>query len=215
MAGWNLWIDQNFFNNVGSDPGNDGEGILCQTHGGTHWHSWAITRNVHERGTGEKSYIGAWAAHVNGALIAWNKTPGWVGMLALGKSGGTDMAVMENEAGKTQGPPNALKEPPAGTPEPPKAVKAVAAHDAVRITWTDASENEIGFRVERSMDGGKTWTRIAYRPPHIEGHKENPQEWLDFLAPSGKELTYRVVALDAKDGDAGASKPVGPVKLGK
>ncbi|MGD0899679.1 MAG: hypothetical protein ABR915_17750, partial [Thermoguttaceae bacterium] len=40
MAGTHLWIDGNSYNNTGSDPGNDGEGIVCQAHGGTHVNGW-------------------------------------------------------------------------------------------------------------------------------------------------------------------------------
>ena len=38
-------------------------------------------------------------------------------------------------------------------------------------------------------------------------------EWLDFTAPPGKELSYRVLAIDADDGDKGASEPTEPVTL--
>ena len=52
-----------------------------------------------------------------------------------------------------------------------EAVKAeVQGGDAVTATWADASDNEIGFRVERSADSGKTWTIVAYRPPRSQGH---------------------------------------------
>src|SRR5438034_1722995 len=49
MAGRNLWIDGNRFNNTGSMPGNDGEGIICRPAAGTQLFSWAITHNVHTR----------------------------------------------------------------------------------------------------------------------------------------------------------------------
>src|SRR5512147_394463 len=70
LAGAHLWIDHNWFNNVGSNPGNDGEGILCQTHGGTQLTGWAITRNTHVKGTGQNSYMGSWDVEQNGCLIA-------------------------------------------------------------------------------------------------------------------------------------------------
>ena len=69
---------------------------------------------------------------------------------------------------------------------------------AVMVTWTDAGEGEIGFRVERRIDGGP-WHAIAYRPPRIEGTPENPQAWVDFTAPSGRALRYRVLAIGATD----------------
>ena len=83
---------------------------------------------------------------------------------------------------------------------------------AVRITWTDASNNEAGFRVDRKIDDG-AWTTIAYRPPRIQGDANNPQMWLDYLAPIGRPLVYRVVAVNSKDDDQGASEPTSPVTL--
>lgn len=74
LGGQNVWVDGNFFNNVGSAPGNDGEGILCQAHGGTNLSSWGVTRNKHVKGTGQESYIGGWGVEVHGCLIAWNET---------------------------------------------------------------------------------------------------------------------------------------------
>ena len=35
LAGRNLWIDGNRFNNTGSSPGKDGEGIVCRAREGT------------------------------------------------------------------------------------------------------------------------------------------------------------------------------------
>ena len=215
MAGRNLWIDANSFNNTGSDPGNDGEGILCQLHGGTHWLSWALTRNVNEGSVGGngKGFMGAFAVETLGALIAWNKTSGWVGALNPGKF--ADLAFVANEAGQGIRCQDKAVTESKGVPAPPKDVKAESYQgDAVKVTWTDASDNEIGFRVDRQMAGGK-WTPIAYRPPHVEGSAQNPQAWVDFLAPAGQPLQYRVVAINAEDKDDGASAPTGAVTLAK
>ncbi len=84
--------------------------------------------------------------------------------------------------------------------------------DAVKVAWEGASEGAIGFRVERRIAGGK-WAVIAYRPPRPQGDPDNPQEWIDFTAPPGKDLTYRVVAIDAEDNDKGASAPSEAVSL--
>jgi len=209
LGGRNLWVHDNYFENVGSDPGNDGEGILCQAHGGSHWNSWAITRNRHERGSGESSYIGAWDVHMLGVLIAWNKTSGWVGRLNVTRKRDADMAIVANDAdGGVKAPANAVTSPPAGTPAPPTNVAATLhGTDAVKITWADAADNEIGFRVERRIGAGP-WHTIAYRPPRIEGTPENPQAWVDFTAPSGRRLSYRVLAISAADeGPCGGPTP--------
>ncbi len=47
----------------------------------------------------------------------------------------------------------------------------------------------------------------------IEGSPYNPQQWVDFTAPTGKPLVYRVVAVDETDGDAGASEPTTAITL--
>ena len=85
--------------------------------------------------------------------------------------------------------------------------------DAVKVAWAaSASNGGIGFRVERRIGEGK-WQVIAYRPPRPQGDADNPQEWVDFTAPPRKELTYRVVAVNADDTDKGASKPTEAVTL--
>ena len=102
---------------------------------------------------------------------------------------------------------------PGGKCKPPRDVRAeVVENSAIRITWTDASDNEGGFRVDRKI-GGAAWTPIAYRPPRIQGHPENPQQWIDYLAPPGKPLSYRVVSVDEKDSDEGASTPTDSVEI--
>ena len=200
LAGKNLWVDRNAFNNVGSNPGNDGEGILCQLHGGTHLLSWALTRNKHEKGTGQSSYIGAWDVDLKGCLIAWNETAGWVGAVNGGKKGESQVPGVITEAAKD-------------VPAAPTNVKAVAHEkDAVKITWTDASTDEIGFRIDRSFDG-KTWSAIAYRPRHEKSNDPESLTWIDFTLPSGRTAHYRVVALNAEDNDAGASTPSAAITL--
>ena len=83
LAGRNVWIDHNSYNNTGSTPGNDGEGILCQLHGGTHVYSWAIT---HNDGSGQPGYIGAWDVDCLGLLIAWNRCSNWIGAAAFARN---------------------------------------------------------------------------------------------------------------------------------
>jgi hypothetical protein len=230
LGGGPLWIDGCTLINTGSDPGNDGEGILCQRHGGTEVYSWAITRNAHDRGEGEPGYFGGYDVHCYGLLIAWNRTPGWVGNAKAGRQ--YDCTFVPNECrkinvaqfaeytGKVKGkhtgtPPVAdiLTEIPTKAPTPPADI-AAALHegDAVKITWRDTSDAELGFRVDRRIGPGD-WRTVAYRPRRSEGHERNPAAWVDFLAPPGKPLTYRVVACDAKDTDRAASPSSAPVTI--
>jgi hypothetical protein len=215
LGGRNLWIDSNRYSGLGSWPGNDGEGILCQFHNGTHIHSWAATRNVHEGQDGKPGYVGSWATEVQGWLVAWNDVRGWVG--AVNPRRPADIALVANQAGGVRGEKHALTDAKPGPRSAPVNVSVSRPEDdAVSVTWTDTADGEIGFRVDRSTDGGRTWTAIAYRPPHIEGSPHNPQQWIDFLAPRGVDLHYRVAAIapdERKHPDHGTSPPIGPFRL--
>jgi hypothetical protein len=106
-----------------------------------------------------------------------------------------------------------LTESPNGRPSTPADVQAaIHEDDAVRIAWRDTSDSELGFRVERQVDGGR-WHTIAYRPRQSERHEENPAEWIDFLAPRERDLRYRIIACDVQDSAAAASRPTPRVKL--
>jgi hypothetical protein len=212
LAGRNVWVHGNHFNNTGSLPGNDGEGIVCRPATGTQLFSWAVTHNVHARGTGAAGGIGGLDADCHGLLIAWNQTPGWIGNLTKRKDATmTDCAFV---AGKGERVVPEAKVPPPGLLTPPIKVTAQVNDDgdAVRVTWEGGSDYAIGFKVERRIGGGK-WQAIAYRPPRVQGDAENPQAWVDFTAPTGKELTYRVVSINTEDGDKGAGKPTEAVTL--
>jgi hypothetical protein len=221
LFGRNLWAHGNRWNSTGSFPGNDGEGILARR---AIW-SWALTRNVHTRGTGLPGSMGGHNVDCHGLLLAWNQTAGWVGNL-VDKKGVTmaDCAFVANKCksvvpdAKTAarfGVQAPLTSSTAAAPKPPTGVRAsVYRDDAVKVAWQDRSESEVGFRVERRIAGGK-WQVIAYRPPNIQGDEDNPQAWVDFTAPPGKELTYRVVAVNADDNDKGASEPTEPIKLAR
>jgi hypothetical protein len=58
LAGRNLWVDGNRFDNTGSAPGSDGEGIVCRPADGTPIYSWALTHNTHTRGIGSPGLLG-------------------------------------------------------------------------------------------------------------------------------------------------------------
>ena len=222
LAGRNLWIDGNRFNNTGSSPGKDGEGIACQAHDGTPVRSWAITHNIHTRGDGAAGGLGGLDADCQGLLIAWNQTPGWVGDLADRKDLKlTDCAFVANKCDRVVpddktvarlGVPAPLKAGGGALTPPTKVTAAAYQVDAVKVAWEGGGEGAIGFRVERRITDGK-WQVIAYRPPQPQGDPENAREWIDFTAPPGKELTYRVTAIDADDTDKGASEPSQAVNL--
>ena len=93
-----------------------------------------------------------------------------------------------------------LDPPPLPLPAPraPSWVWATPLDSAtMNIAWTDDSSDENGFRVERSINGGATWTTAATLSPDIHSWTGG-----DPLAEQGP--CYRVVALSTT-GDSGPS----------
>lgn len=198
MAGKNGWIDNNTYSNTGSSPGNDGEGILWQAHGGMNSiMSFAITNN---NGSG---YMAGYDVHHEGALWAWNTTSS-VGNYKAGSM--TDAAIVSNVGTiKTTGT-DVLTACPSDPPSAPTTPEVTLAsnNEYVNIRWTDTSNNEIGFRVERK-DGNNPWKTLAIRPRRSNGSANNEQVWRDYLYPKGVIFSYRVVAVDCKNDDTSAS----------
>ena len=85
-------------------------------------------------------------------------------------------------------------------PTPGGSIPIVSAFvmDATRITvaWTDTFSDEAGFRLERSMDGGKTWKQIY--DTHGPGTPTN-LHYTDKGLISGTQFWYRVF-MYKKDG---------------
>ncbi|HEX8200392.1 MAG TPA: fibronectin type III domain-containing protein, partial [Isosphaeraceae bacterium] len=61
-----------------------------------------------------------------------------------------------------------------------------------RLIWIDASNNEDGFQLERSTDGGKSWTRIASVGRDLTRYTDD----LTFYYPDGN-YSYRVRAFNS------------------
>ena len=254
VAGECMWIGDNVFNNTGSSPGNDGEGICCQAHGGTHITSWAITGNRNEvgtRGGNGKGFIGGWSVRCLGLLVGWNESQGFVGSQGAANSSTADMAIIGNWSPRIDPYGRNMSTSlqarilymPEGRPVAPE-LKGVELYekDAVKISWTDKSgkpwvepppkpgkpkkgptpidkrrrqpqqAREMGFRVYRQIEDGP-WHTIAFRPPQTAGHKMNPPEWVDFTAPRGKKLRYRVMSLSGHPDIGGLSAPSEPITL--
>ncbi len=60
----------------------------------------------------------------------------------------------------------------------------------VKLQWNNTSNNQTGFYVERSADGGKTWTLIAT----LTGNANN---YIDTTAARGTTYEYEVCAFNA------------------
>lgn len=212
MAGRNGWLENNWYSETGSDPGNDGEGILWQVHGGmSDIESFALTNNTHVQQGGERGYMGGYDIDHRGTLIAWNTTPGWVGNRENKSGAQVDAAVVDNDAAEgvqTTGS-DVITNCPGTSPEAPTNVNTTVSADTtyVEITWDDNSSSEIGFRVDKKQGSSGSWKTIAYRPRNSTGASVNEQKWRDYMPPRGVEVNYRVVAINCNDEGGSTSAP--------
>ena len=92
---------------------------------------------------------------------------------------------------------------PMGVPSAPTYIEIWPAFEGdgwlIDVDWVDASAVEDGFRVERSIDGGATWTAIASVPA-------NQTAYGDDRRPLEQRDCYRVIAYNAM-----GSSPPSPV----
>jgi titin len=80
------------------------------------------------------------------------------------------------------------------TPTAPSGLQVMPARSpGIGVSWTDASSNEDGFRVERSTDGGGNWSTvgtISYAPSSF-------WDFIDWGARLEAPTCYRVLAYNA------------------
>lgn len=81
----------------------------------------------------------------------------------------------------------------AGDPEQPPAAPAglgarILASGAVELDWTDGSDNELGFRIERAAASG-AWTTLITVGAGVQVHQ-------DLAATLGQGYDYRVTAVN-------------------
>jgi hypothetical protein len=87
---------------------------------------------------------------------------------------------------------------PSPPPSAPSAVNAALYLDyAIQGSWVDNSQNEVGFRVERSTDGGLSWVTFSTTAA-------NRTTFVDFTFPSEQQICYRVFAFNGM-GDSPSS----------
>jgi hypothetical protein len=239
LSSWCAWIDGNYWTGTGSDPGNDGEGILYQPQGGVSFSSTAQTFNRQGR-TGKESYIATWDVPVYGMFQGWNKTRGNVGVLYAAGNRIEDAVAIENTNPIT-GQPSATSglnasnlgdlsfDCPTTPMVPPTNVTATPdfRRACIKLAWQDAGDNEVAFRIDRRVATSREWTTIAYRPRNqsgsvvnnwtIEGCVHpgsidlNPQEWYDFLAVPGLSYSYRISAINCANDSSGAAPETNPI----
>src|SRR5574341_1154140 len=84
--------------------------------------------------------------------------------------------------------------PPA---DPTNLTATAASRTQIDLTWTDNATDETGYEVERSTDGGTTWSPLASLPANSQSHA-------DTGLTCGTTYHYRVYATNA-DGNSGYS----------
>ena len=97
-------------------------------------------------------------------------------------------------------------------PRAPSATSSVpTSGSTVRVTWSDNSSTEAGFRVERSLDGGASWTSGTTTAANVTS-------WGDAGLTSEQQVCHRVVAFNAggnsvPSNSACTTPPAGPAGL--
>src|SRR5574341_494854 len=97
------------------------------------------------------------------------------------------MGAYERVGGATCPPP----------PDPTNLTATAASRTQIDLTWTDNATDETGYEVERSTDGGTTWSPLASLPANSQSHA-------DPGLTCGTTYHYRVYATNA-DGNSGYS----------
>ena len=67
----------------------------------------------------------------------------------------------------------------------------------VNLAWTDNATNEAGFRIQRSTDGGATFTQVGNNLPPRNG--TGGMTYVDTTVQPGVNYTYRVQVFNAID----------------
>ncbi len=245
FGGWNLWLHKNWYDNTGSNPGNDGEGLLIQRHGAVEAFSFAYTYNG-QGPNGETGYLAPYDVHCLGLLHFKNRQRGAVGIMGADRNGNVSQDISAVENINRQGQPSSisgvgvtqvadfLSVCPTTTPNPPLGLTITpdSVLRAMIVEWSDNSFDEVGFRVDRRIQGTTDWKTIAYRPRNetggsfvypgrdnggaVTGCQNNPmtdfneQKWYDFEAPAYTNLEYRVIAVNCADNDAATTAPTVP-----
>jgi probable HAF family extracellular repeat protein len=135
------------------------------------------------------------AAGMQGLNQLIDPASGWY---ILGAGGINDAGQIAGWASGPIGQRAVRLNPGAVAPTPPNAptglVGSNVASGGVRLTWTDNSGNELGFRVQRALGATGTFARVAEVGASVT-------TWTDAGTKPGKTYRYRVQAYNA----AGAS----------
>ena len=121
------------------------------------------------------------------------------GWFILGATGINDAGQIVGWASGPKGQRAIRLTPRAGTLTAPAAPSNLAGQQLsnarVRLTWTDNSGNETGFRVQRARGSDGTFTTIAEVATNVT-------LFTDTTAKAGRTYRYRVRAFNAIDASA-------------
>ena len=242
MGGHNVWVDNNEYHNTGSG-GNDGEGILGQRHNEVEIfsHVWSNNFGGPKSSGRDKGYIAPYDMHCIGFMLYKNKTEydGGIGIHKPQYSSFADLSIVDNDPGgglAISGLDDLISSCPSSSPSAPTDVSVSDNGDgSYTIEWTDNATNEIGFRVDRRVNGGAAHT-IVFRPRNSdggdalsynpsgggggynpggycetpEGFDFNEQKWIDYMCPVDATVEYRVIAMNCANNTDGASAWTSP-----
>jgi len=245
-------------------PVNDGEGILCQRNGEVEALSYAFTDNyvhqVHPNYDARYPYILIYDTHALGAFFGWNRAgdegigfgrktnpfPNYISDYSYAENyhwNGTPkpqgQIISRNNAGNlVMTITDTVLRCPGSNPDPVTNLTAIPFNnEAIKIEWTDESDSELAFRIDRKTTSSTNWVTIAYRPknaknevafPNATGSQFsfgpninvdfNEQSWIDYTAQNGVIYDYRVISVKCRGAltgnDSGAVNEidsVGPV----
>ena len=133
------------------------------------------------------------AAMVSQPSFTWVVLPGGVGSIdgagmytAPASGGGND--TISAAAGAMSGTAYVTV---ASSPGAPTGLTATAASaHQVNLAWTEASSNATGFSIQRTANGGKSWSQIAQVAGSVSSYS-------DQTVTKGKSYTYRVDAFNS------------------
>ena len=119
-------------------------------------------------------------------------TPGTTYFYSVTSINGAGTSAASNEVSvSTSGGENQV---PAS---PTNLVASVVSPSQVNLSWTDNSTNEAGFRVQRKVSGGSTWSEL-----NLTG--QNVTFFQDTQVLGGQSYSYRVIGFN-QTGDSGPS----------
>ena len=166
---------------------------------------------------GQQAYYMPWnatQATVVGAARPWGGGTGRTDFV----SGKIDTAFVKSESLSTNQVRRlaGLGDLPVAVPSDVRVASFDDAHTTADVTWADHADNELGFHVQKSTDGGTTWTTAATTGPNqthavVEGLDPNQTVQLRVVAYDTLITTAPTTAAALHPGPLDAAVPDGYV----